>query len=76
MKSDYNIFTTLELDRRYTKERIINRNQTKTSKSYNNGFKRKENKSKHKYSIPLKRNLSNETQINDYRDSDYKKTFK
>ena len=76
MKSDRNILTILELDRRYTKERTINRNQTKTSKSHNNEFKRKRNKLKHKYSIFLKRNLSNKTQINDYKDSDYKKTLK
>ena len=61
MKSDYNIFIILELDRRYTEERIINRNQTKINKSYNNGFKRKENKLKYKYLIFLKRNLNNET---------------
>ena len=60
MKSDRNILTILEPDRRYTEEKITNRNQTKISKSHNNRFKRKENKSKHKYSIPLKRNLSNE----------------
>ena len=60
MKLDYNILITLELDRRYIKEKTINRNQTKISKSYNNGFKRKRNKSKYKYSISFKRNLSNE----------------
>ena len=76
MKSDRNILTTLEFDRRYTKEKTINRNQTKTSKSYNNEFKRKENKSKHKYLIFLERNLNNKIQINDYRDSSYKKTLK
>ena len=76
MKLNYNIFITFEFDRRYTKEKITNRNQTKTSKSHNNEFKKKENKSKHKYSISLERNLSNKTQINDYRDSDYKKTLK
>ena len=59
MKSDYNIFITFEFDRRYTKEKVINRNQTKTNKSYNNGFKRKENKLKYKYSILLECNLSN-----------------
>ena len=75
MKSDRNILTTLESDRRYTEERTTNQNQTKTSKSYDNEFKRKENKSKHKYSISLKRNLNNKTQINNYRDSDYKKTL-
>ena len=61
MKLDYNILIILEFDRRYTEERITNRNQTKISKSYNNGFKRKENKSKYKYSISLERNLNNET---------------
>ena len=76
MKSDRNILITLEPDRRYTEERKINRNQTKTSKSYNNGFKKKENKLKHKYLIFFKHNLSNGTQINNYRDSDYKKTLK
>ena len=76
MKLDRNIFITFEPDHRYTKERIINRNQTKISKSYNNESKRKENKLKYKYSISLKRNLSNETQINDYRNSNYKKTLK
>ena len=60
MKSDRNIFIILEPDRRYTKERTINRNQMKTSKSYNNEFKRKENKLKYKYLIFLKRNLNNE----------------
>ena len=76
MKPDRNILITLELDRHYTKERTTNRNQTKISKSYNNRFKRKENKSKYKYSISLKRNSSNKTQINDHRNSDYKKTLK
>ena len=76
MKPNRNILIILELDRRYTKERIINRNQTKISKSYNNEFKRKENKSKYKYLISLKRNSSNKTQISDYRDSNYKKTSK
>ena len=76
MKPDCNILTTLEPDRRYIEERIINRNQMKISKSYNNGFKRKRNKLKHKYSISLERNLNNETQISNYRDSDYKKTLK
>ena len=76
MKSDRNIFITLEFDRRYTEERTINQNQIKTSKSYNNKFKKKENKSKYKYLIFLERNSSNETQLNDYRDSDYKKTLK
>ena len=61
MKPDRNILTILEPDRRYTKERVINRNQTKTSKSHNNGFKRKENKLKYKYLIFLKHNLSNKT---------------
>ena len=60
MKSNHNILITLEPDRRYTKERTINRNQTKINKSYNNEFKRKENKLKHKYSISLERNLRNE----------------
>ena len=76
MKPDRNILITLELDRRYTEERTINRNQTKTSKSYNNEFKRKENKLKYKYLIFLERNLSNEIQINDRKDSNYKKTLK
>ena len=76
MKPNRNIFTILEPDRRYTKERATNRNQTKISKSYNNGFKRKENKSKYKYLISLKRNSNNETQISDHRDSDYKKILK
>ena len=76
MKPDRNILITLELDRRYTKEKATNRNQTKTSKSYNNEFKRERNKLKHKYSISLERNLNNKTQISDYRDSDYKKIFK
>ena len=76
MKLDRNILITLELDRRYIEKKIINRNQTKTSKSYNNRFKKKENKLKYKYLISLKRNLSNKTQINNYRDSDYKKTLK
>ena len=76
MKLDRNILIILELDRRYIKERITNRNQTKTSKSYNNEFKRKENKSKHKYLIFLERNLNNGTQISNYRDFDYKKTLK
>ena len=61
MKLDCNIFIILEPDRRYIKEKIINRNQTKINKSYNNGFKRKENKLKYKYSIFLKRNLNNKT---------------
>ena len=60
MKLDYNILITLEPDRHYTEERIINRNQTKTSKSYNNEFKRERNKSKHKYLVSLKHNLNNE----------------
>ena len=76
MKSDRNILITLEPDRRYTEEKKINRNQTKISKSYNNEFKKKENKSKHKYLIFFKHNSSNETQINNYRDSNYKKTLK
>ena len=76
MKSDRNILIILELDRRYTEERITNRNQTKISKSYNNEFKRKENKLKYKYSISLKYNLNNEIQISDRRDSNYKKIFK
>ena len=76
MKSDRNILITLEPDRRYTEERVINRNQTKISKSYNNKFKRKENKSKYKYLISFKRNLNNKTQISNYRDSNYKKTLK
>ena len=76
MKSDYNILITLELDRRYTKKKTINRNQTKTNKSYNNEFKKKKNKLKHKYSISLECNLSNEIQINDRRDSNYKKISK
>ena len=61
MKSDRNILITLEFDRRYIEEKTINRNQTKTSKSYNSGFKRKENKLKYKYLIFLKYNLNNET---------------
>ena len=61
MKSDRNILIILELDRRYTEEKIINQNQTKISKSYNNEFKKKENKSKYKYSIFLERNLNNRT---------------
>ena len=61
MKLDRNILIILELDRRYTEERIINRNQTKISKNYNNKFKRKENKLKYKYLIFLKRNLNNKT---------------
>ena len=76
MKSDRNIFITLESDCRYTKEKTINRNQTKTNKSYNNEFKKKENKLKYKYLIFLKRNLNNKIQISDRRDSNYKKTFK
>ena len=75
MKLDRNILIIFESDRRYTKEKTINRNQTKISKSYNNEFKRKENKSKYKYLISLKRNLSNKTQISNYRNSDYKKTL-
>ena len=76
MKSDRNILIILEPDRRYTEEKTTNRNQTKINKSYNNEFKRERNKSKYKYSISLKRNLSNETQISDRRDSNYKKTLK
>ena len=76
MKSDYNILITLESDRRYIKERITNQKQTKTSKSYNNEFKRKRNKSKHKYLIFLKRNSNNKTQISNRKDSSYKKTLK
>ena len=76
MKSDCNILIILELDRRYIKERIINRNQTKTNKSYNNEFKRKENKLKYKYSIFLEYNLNNEIQINNCKDSNYKKILK
>ena len=76
MKPDRNILITLELDRRYTEERTINRNQTKTNKSYNNEFRRKENKLKYKYLIFLERNLNNKTQISNCRDSDYKKTLK
>ena len=76
MKSNRNILITLKLYRRYTKERTINRNQTKTSKSHNNWFKRKGNKSKHKYSISLECNLSNKTQISDHEDSSYRKTLK
>ena len=59
MKSDYNILIIFEFNRRYIEERIINRNQTKTNKSYNNEFKKKENKLKYKYLIFLKRNLNN-----------------
>ena len=76
MKLDRNILITLEFDRRYIEERTINRNQIKTSKSHNNEFKREENKSKYKYLISLECNLNNEIQINDHRDSDYKKTLK
>ena len=76
MKSDRNILITFEPDRRYTEERVTNQNQTKTSKSYNSEFKRKENKLKYKYLIPLKCNLSNEIQISNYKDSNYKKIFK
>ena len=61
MKSDRNIFIILEFDRCYTEEKTINRNQTKISKSYNNEFKKKENKLKYKYSISLEHNSNNKT---------------